>query len=194
MQQKRSPSFLVGAAVASVCWLLACAAPRTETPPAQQRVAPMAIQVKPSRLPPPGNVHFVGPSKCKKCHPVEYSLWAETKHATSLAVLEQLQQSRSPQCLRCHTTGFAVASGYIDKETTPELGAVTCESCHGPGSAHVALQSGGTQVEGYGNVDCASCEVVRICILCHRGDGFDAKRMLKAISCKRRKGEPKREE
>jgi hypothetical protein len=48
----------------------------------------------------------------------------------------------------CHTTGFertpggdfiAGVDGFETPESTPELGGVGCEACHGPGSRHVEV-------------------------------------------------------
>ena len=43
-----------------------------------------------------------------------------------------------PECVKCHTVGFKYQSGYEDEKKTPHLKHVGCESCHGPGSGHVA--------------------------------------------------------
>jgi hypothetical protein len=48
------------------------------------------------------------------------------------------------ECVVCHTVGFNHPTGYADalragnKKMAEKLRGVGCESCHGPGSAHVA--------------------------------------------------------
>jgi hypothetical protein len=42
-------------------------------------------------------------------------------------------------CVVCHVTGFRLAGGFpaADSAKNAALGAVGCESCHGPGGKHV---------------------------------------------------------
>jgi hypothetical protein len=53
-----------------------------------------------------------------------------------------------PECISCHVVGwnaqkyFPYVSGYLGVDETPLLHNVGCESCHGPGSAHVAAENG----------------------------------------------------
>jgi len=55
--------------------------------------------------------------------------------------------TRQADCLKCHTTGYGQPSGYAipdpkDKKAqrkAEQLEGVTCESCHGPGSAYVKI-------------------------------------------------------
>jgi hypothetical protein len=42
------------------------------------------------------------------------------------------------ECIICHTIGFTQKSGFVDADATPKLKNVGCESCHGPGSPHLA--------------------------------------------------------
>ncbi len=46
----------------------------------------------------------------------------------------------SKECLPCHTTAFGADAQLIAPSFDPKDG-VQCESCHGPGSAHVEAQS-----------------------------------------------------
>lgn len=93
---------------------------------------------------------FVGTQECKDCHTQAYAVWKKTPHAGALATLEHLDPPRQfdPECLSCHVTGwepqkfFPFAGGYLNDQKTPQLGGNGCENCHGPGSAHVAAESG----------------------------------------------------
>lgn len=88
------------------------------------------------------NLKYVGSEACKKCHEAEYAVWDKTPHGHALDALEKIAarptlRNHDPECVRCHTVGFDHKTGYVDAETTPALKHVGCESCHGPGSAHV---------------------------------------------------------
>jgi hypothetical protein len=92
---------------------------------------------------------YVGVDKCKICHKSEkqgqqYVLWEARKHSKSYQALDTDQAkeiaqeagienpAESPKCLACHGPLF---------EKAPELKqeGVTCEVCHGPGSAYKKL-------------------------------------------------------
>lgn len=93
---------------------------------------------------------FVGSETCSACHPDKYDSWADTPHAESIKVLEGAGMADSAECLACHTTGYG--TGAYEK-------AVACESCHGPGSAHV--EAGG----GAGSIEKITDE--SLCLKCH---------------------------
>jgi YVTN family beta-propeller protein len=109
----------------------------------------------PAPVAPPGVIapgpRYVGSAACGSCHRGrehghQYSLWRLSKHALAWAVLGtprayeiakkqgvQGQPSRSPQCLKCHTTeqgGACLTSFTVDE-------GVGCEACHGPGSEYM---------------------------------------------------------
>jgi YVTN family beta-propeller protein len=109
----------------------------------------------PAPVAPPGAIapgpKYVGSAACGSCHRGrerghQYSLWRMSRHATAWAVLGtprayetakkqgiQGEPSRSPQCLKCHTTeqgGAFLASFTVDE-------GVGCEACHGPGSEYM---------------------------------------------------------
>jgi hypothetical protein len=87
---------------------------------------------------------YVGSAKCKSCHKEAYRIWEESGHSHAY---ETLVDARKPslrqfdgECLVCHTIGFDQKSGYLDKGKPALLTGVGCESCHGPGSLHIADQ------------------------------------------------------
>jgi Cytochrome c554 and c-prime len=100
-------------------------------------------QLAGAAMKPAVKLEFVGSEACKKCHEAEYAVWDKTPHGHALDALEKYAarptlRNFDPECVRCHTVGFDNKTGYVDAETTPLLKHVGCESCHGPGSGHVA--------------------------------------------------------
>jgi hypothetical protein len=89
---------------------------------------------------------YIGAAKCKMCHNKEltgqqYKLWSESAHAKAWKTLGEAKALEigkkkgiaNPQtdakCLKCHTIG-ATADKTLQAE------GVSCEACHGPGSAY----------------------------------------------------------
>ena len=93
---------------------------------------------------------YVGSETCSMCHTDIYDSWSETVHADSITVLEDSGMAENEECLECHTTAFG---------TDAYEKAVSCESCHGPGSAH--FEAGG----GAGSIEKVSDE--SLCLKCH---------------------------
>ncbi len=92
---------------------------------------------------------YVGADKCKICHRTEkqgrqYVIWQESKHSQSFVTLasEQAQSiarqvglgnpQESSKCLQCHGPLFEKAADF-------KAEGVSCEICHGPGSAYKSL-------------------------------------------------------
>lgn len=97
----------------------------------------------PLQLAVPGDVPvYVGSEKCKKCHDSAFEVWKNSKHAHAYQTLVDVKQPSNRQydaeCIVCHTVGFGYESGFRNERNTPKLKDVGCESCHGPGSKHVA--------------------------------------------------------
>ncbi|MEK7668176.1 MAG: multiheme c-type cytochrome, partial [Gemmatimonadota bacterium] len=81
---------------------------------------------------------------CGNCHVDVQAEWRETKHANAWADL-QASGSAQPFCSRCHTTngltnGVGDSTGFfaVSADARPFYQDVQCESCHGPGAAHVS--------------------------------------------------------
>ena len=92
---------------------------------------------------------YVGAAKCKMCHMgkgKQYPIWSESKHAKAFETLKGdaakkiasekgiADPSTDAKCLKCHATAATVdasLNGGIKNEE-----GVSCESCHGPGSAY----------------------------------------------------------
>lgn len=112
-----------------------------------------------------GEGENVGSEACKDCHEDEHAQWSASPHASAMARLEG-ESASDPGCVHCHATpptpGPPTGSleGYHLEES------VGCETCHGPGEAHVAAGGGTDNIEGLGE-DCPVCVIEAICTSCH---------------------------
>ena len=94
---------------------------------------------------------YIGADKCKMCHnkPAtgdQYGKWLKDPHAQSMKTLSSqaaldyakkngiADASKDAKCLKCHST-FDKAEASLRGGITQAEG-VSCESCHGPGSAY----------------------------------------------------------
>ena len=90
---------------------------------------------------PSGNATYVGASKCRKCHSKEFRKWQKTAHAKNFEILTLMGRDKDSECVKCHSTGYGEARGFVDVATTPNLAGTTCEACHGPGSEHITVDT-----------------------------------------------------
>ncbi len=88
------------------------------------------------------NSEYVGNAKCITCHQGADNIWKASKHAKAY---ENLVKAENPsrrqfdgECVVCHTVGFGYKTGFENLNKHSFLTDVGCESCHGPGSEHVA--------------------------------------------------------
>ncbi len=103
------------------------------------------------------DAEYTSNSKCKMCHNkssegAQWTKWTEMQHAKAYETLLSSDQAKeyaaargletapaeTPECLRCHVTGYdaekaAFADG-MDKED-----GIQCDSCHGRSSEHLAF-------------------------------------------------------
>ena len=112
-----------------------------------------------SAVPHPSGRRFVGSEFCAECHTIATARWKETPHSHALGSLvdpkERSETPRhfDPECISCHVTGWEpqrhipYVSGYVGLDESSLFHDVGCESCHGPGSAHVAAENGEEQVD-----------------------------------------------
>lgn len=82
------------------------------------------------------NAVYIGDAACRTCHSSIHDGVMATKHTQALVDLKAAGQDKNAKCLACHTVGYGKKTGYVDEATTPNLGGVQCENCHGPGSEH----------------------------------------------------------
>lgn len=130
---------------------------------------------------------YVGAQKCKTCHRSEqrgkqYILWENSRHAKAFEVLstdsaleeakkQKLEKhpSESPECLKCH--------GPLH-EKAPEIMAqgVTCEVCHGPGSAYkkISIMKNKDVATKNGLTVYDTIEAIKTkCKTCHQSETYD---------------------
>ena len=84
-----------------------------------------------------GNEKFAGSARCVSCHPSAGKVWAHSRHAGALKSLELEGHGKDPECVPCHVVGLDRTYGFRDRNKTPNLSNVGCESCHGAGMTHV---------------------------------------------------------
>jgi hypothetical protein len=104
---------------------------------------------------------YVGSESCAACHAGAASKWHGSGHAHAWATLVELKADADPNCIVCHSIGFGTPSGYRRAFAGAKLTGVGCESCHGPGSQHVAQRKAGgeatTHFRPLGAGDCVKC-------------------------------------
>lgn len=114
-----------------------------------QRMEALAIRVNEHNrvafadlLPPPaavGEPHYVGSETCGSCHASALGWWRRHPHGRAYATLTERHHEFDLQCVGCHVTGYGRPGGStVTHNLEGALVNVGCESCHGPGSAHVA--------------------------------------------------------
>jgi hypothetical protein len=89
---------------------------------------------------PRGQARYVGGEECRACHEAAYALWERTPHSRAYWTLETLHKNFNLSCVGCHVTGYQRPGGS-EVVQNEGLRDVQCETCHGPGSLHVAART-----------------------------------------------------
>lgn len=86
---------------------------------------------------PPGSAHYAGSDACRSCHSAAHAWWTTTAHGRAYTTLETRHKQWNLSCVGCHVTGYNQPGGsaVVQNEGLVHVG---CESCHGPGSEHIA--------------------------------------------------------
>lgn len=122
----------------------------------------------------------VGSQACAGCHPEEHKSWATGPHGRAMETLAKIPvvapegevapagPHQNAECVRCHATPKEIRGGApsTDLAAYRHDEGVSCESCHGPGAAHVAAGGGKDNIEGLGE-SCPVCVLEAICTSCH---------------------------
>lgn len=87
------------------------------------------------------NFKYIGAAKCKMCHNKpekgeQFKIWSASPHANAMESLSA-EEAKDPKCLKCHSTTGHVDAGLVATIKVEE--GVSCESCHGPGSAYKGM-------------------------------------------------------
>ncbi|HVY38460.1 MAG TPA: multiheme c-type cytochrome [Polyangia bacterium] len=101
-------------------------------------IGALNLKTAPLPVPPePGRPSYVGDAKCGGCHAPALAFWKKTVHATAWQTLVEVNKQNDYRCVGCHVTGYGQVGGTSLGHTN-RLRDVQCETCHGPGSIHVA--------------------------------------------------------
>lgn len=104
---------------------------------------------------------YAGSESCLDCHAAAARVWKESGHGRAFASLVARDSDADPACIGCHTVGFGNPDGYRREYGRTRLVDVGCESCHGPGSAHVSERRAGGKpsfrFRPLGAGDCRQC-------------------------------------
>jgi predicted CXXCH cytochrome family protein len=108
---------------------------------------------------------------CGNCHVNNQGEWAQTDHADAFATLENSDHDQ-PFCYSCHTVsangnlvGLTGQPGGWDVVQSQAYRNVQCESCHGPGLAHVSNPTSTNVPLAYVTV----ADTAASCAACHNG-------------------------
>ena len=80
---------------------------------------------------------YAGSQTCGSCHEEAYQNWQQSRHGQAFQTLVNKKQQYNIDCLPCHVTGVKPDNGALALSLPANLKNVGCESCHGPGKAHV---------------------------------------------------------
>lgn len=130
---------------------------------------------------------YVGAETCGMCHKSEkagqqLSIWQNSKHSQTYKVLQtekadQIAKEKgfttkaveTPECLKCHATGYNVDASLITGKFKVEDG-VQCETCHGPGSDYKSMKIMKDKKEAEANGLMLYEKPEDLCITCHNAE------------------------
>ena len=146
---------------------------------------------------------YVGTKTCGMCHKSEkagqqLSIWEGSKHAQAYKLLQtekadkiakekgfETKAVETPECLKCHASGYNVDASMLDKKFSVEDG-VQCETCHGPGSDYKSMKVMKNKEDAVANGLILYEKPEELCITCHNAESptfveFDFAKMWEKI-------------
>jgi hypothetical protein len=102
---------------------------------ARQNEADAALQAQRTQAQMAGD-RYLGEKTCRRCHEMEYQMYASQMHAHAFETLVKNQRESTPECQPCHVVGMGQPGGFVSRQATPDLVNVQCENCHGMGTRH----------------------------------------------------------
>jgi hypothetical protein len=109
---------------------------------------------------------YVGSEACASCHTSQHGWWKDDRHGRAMETLKKAGSDADARCVSCHATPLEAGFVGTDPGRFRVSEGVGCESCHGPGGAHVAAAGGKENIEGLGE-DCPVCVIEAVCTSCH---------------------------
>jgi hypothetical protein len=107
--------------------------------------------------PDPLDERYAALASCAGCHEREHRIWSRGPHARAWETLLRSNREWTVACNVCHVTGAGDDEAWLDPARSPQLVAVQCEACHGPGREHAE-----SPAAGYGAVNMKHCRA------CHK--------------------------
>jgi hypothetical protein len=108
---------------------------------------------------------YVGSQTCATCHEAQHGGWSASPHGKAMDRLSEGEKA-NVDCVRCHSTPKEVGPRPTEVSGFQTSEGVGCESCHGPGKAHVTAGGGTANIERLGD-DCPVCVIEAVCTSCH---------------------------
>lgn len=104
-----------------------------------------------------GAAAFVGTATCRDCHAEAFGVYESSKHAHAWETLVDAGKQFHLDCVGCHVTGRNQPGGVCRLDRVEGREDVGCESCHGPGSLHIAAPSSQNIVAAPKAAQCVGC-------------------------------------
>lgn len=128
------------------------AAAKTSLEASEGRADPMIV---PHRM--PAGSAFAGSDTCATCHRAEHAQWAGTGHSHAYSTLNVAKRTQDPECWSCHVTAANQPGGPTEPANVGPFRDVQCETCHGPGAAHVTEPQKANIVRSPDPATCTTC-------------------------------------
>ncbi len=127
---------------------------------------------------------FIGAEACGMCHKSDkqgkqLDIWKNSRHSKAYETLKTEKANEiasklgyktpavnTPECLKCHASGYDVDASLIGKKFKVEDG-VQCETCHGAGSDYKDMKVMKSREESVKNGLIVHTEKEKFCTGCH---------------------------